>query len=152
MGGAAPQERGGGIGILVAVLCAVVVVPLVSMLAPEVRKAAQARRPQRALRAARMTSTQLGCVARAQHTGLRLALWRWRLLTTAGALSRVASPQLMSEVSVGIDLGTTFSVVAVCQHGQVSVVEARAAAALRRRAPAPAAQPLTPPRRRLTAA
>jgi hypothetical protein len=54
MGAAAPQERGGGIGILVAVLCAVVVVPLVSMLAPEVRNAAQARRPPRALRAARM--------------------------------------------------------------------------------------------------
>jgi hypothetical protein len=33
--------------------------------------------------------------------------------------------QLFSEAAVGIDLGTTFSVVAVCQAKQVSVVQAR---------------------------
>ncbi len=34
--------------------------------------------------------------------------------------------QLVSETAVGIDLGTTFSVVAVCRGGKVSVIEARA--------------------------
>ena len=34
-------------------------------------------------------------------------------------------PELTSEAVVGIDLGTTFSVVAVCVSGHVQVVEAR---------------------------
>ena len=157
MGGAAPPDRGAGVGIWVAVLCAVMAVPLISMFAPEVRCAAlaprsAARKSRHALLVRRVASTQGGCVAHAQHASVRLSLRRWQLLTTAAVRWRIASPQLTNEVSVGIDLGTTFSVVAVCQHGQVSVVEARAAAAARRCNLARAAQPLTPPRRRLTAA
>ena len=120
-----------GIGLWVAVLCAVVAVPLLSTLAPEVRGNTLAplrasRQPRQALHARHAAATQLGCVARAPCACVRLPLRRWRRLTVAAVRSRAASPQLTSEVSVGIDLGTTFSVVAVCQHGQVSVVEARA--------------------------
>ncbi len=118
-----------GVGIWVAVLCAVLAVPLLTTLAPEVRlflrasvrcvpalsRAAHApggRRAAACSRAAGSRARQGCCGARAD----------------SGAARLLASPQLTSEVSVGIDLGTTFSVVAVCQHGQVSVVEARALA------------------------
>ena len=75
---------------------------------------------------------------------LKGCLWALRWLTERAAFA-LASLQLTSEVSVGIDLGTTFSVVAVCQHGQVSVVQARALAAQTQR---PLARPGQLTRRR----
>lgn len=45
-------------------------------------------------------------------------------LLAAPALG-VLAPALLTEASLGIDLGTTFSVAAVCQAGVVSVVQAR---------------------------
>jgi rhodanese-related sulfurtransferase len=128
MGAAGPQERGMGVGIWVAVLCAVLAVPLLTTLAPEVR-----HRLRAAARRAPVLAHALGVRHEAVFSHAAAARGRqgWRCRgarADSGAARSLASRQLTSEVSVGIDLGTTFSVVAVCQHGQVSVVEARALA------------------------
>ena len=118
-----------GVGVLIAALCAVVAIPLMTTLAPEVRCAAarlcapRTRLGTRRARAGRETQRRL--LARDCCLRLRGCL-RGGARSDGVCLRLLASRQLMSEVSVGIDLGTTFSVVAVCQHGQVSVVEARA--------------------------
>ncbi len=52
-----------------------------------------------------------------------------RFVRASSADARLSLPatQLLMETAVGIDLGTTFSVVAVCQGGKVSVIQASAA-------------------------
>jgi molecular chaperone DnaK (HSP70) len=46
-------------------------------------------------------------------------------LVLVPGLALLVAPDLASEAVVGIDLGTTYSVVAVCVAGKVSVVEVR---------------------------
>ena len=134
MGAAGPQERGMGVGIWVAVLCAVLAVPLLTTLAPEVRRSLHAA-ARRAPALARAPGVRREAACSRAGSGCGRQGWRCcGARADSGAAGSLASPQLTSEVSVGIDLGTTFSVVAVCQHGQVSVVQARALATRRRSA------------------
>ncbi len=120
-----------GVGIWVAVLCAVLAVPLLTTLAPEVRLflRASVRRVPALSRAAHAPGVrhEAAC-SRVAGSRARQGCRCGGARADSSAARLLASPQLTSEVSVGIDLGTTFSVVAVCQHGQVSVVEARALA------------------------
>lgn len=43
----------------------------------------------------------------------------------ASALIALFVPELLAETSLGIDLGTTFSVAVVCRAGELSVLEVR---------------------------
>ena len=77
--------------------------------------------PQRAGSWCAMTDTHRGGGSRSGVWGAVLLVCT---LVAVPALS-LLWPELTSEAVVGIDLGTTFSVVAVCVGGHVQVVEAR---------------------------